>query len=238
MHFEETLKYIDNLLKSFELSLKGIHNGNLKHLSKAKSTIKSANKQLPILHNNILKLSRYDKDESLEKSALYGKVLSCLNSITDHTTYICTQNLNYFDNNHTKFSDVQLQELNSLFKSLIQLISNFKAELTNRTFTDGEEFKSQLNEIKNNVKKYYDNQLKRFRKSGKNLRRNRLFFDNISDIDAIADNIEIVKKLTEHLFSEKLELLTDSPAKRVQLIEGDGIVEKKEEKSKKDKKSK
>lgn len=233
IYYGEILKFLDNILKSIECTLKGIQKGSLKQLAKAKASAKLANKQLPILHNDILRISKYDTDDSPDKSALYGKVLSSLNSITDHLSYICNQNLNYFDNNHTRFTDVQMQELNNLYTSLIKLVNSLKDYITNKAPKDGKEFKLLIDDIKSNVKKYYDNQLKRFRKSGKNLRRSRLFFDNLSDIDAITDNLEMIKKLTDNLFYEKFELinkLSEEKKKEVVLVENGNNIEQSKKK--------
>ncbi len=235
IYYDEILKFLNNILKAIEFTLKGIQKGSIKQLTKAKAFAKLTNKQLPILHNDILRISKYDNDDSADKSLLYGKVLSSLNSITDHLSYLSNQNLTYFDNNHTKFTDVQLQELNILFSSLIALVQSFKDTITNKTVKDGKEFNVIINEINSNVKKFYDNQLKRFRKSGKNLRRSRLFLDNISDIEAITNNLELIKKLTDNLFYEKFELVNDlleAKRKGVVLIEDGGKVSDSKKKSK------
>ena len=177
--------YLDDAAAITKKSRKGILKPKLKHLKKSKKKSKKINKKLSGLIDDILKLTKLAKEEYIESGFIYARALTDLNGISDHLEFLAEQNYEYIDNNHQNFNEEQAEELRDVYESAGDILLTIADSMREENFNREDEMFQKGDLFFKKISLYNKNQLKRVKETTSNLRRIRLFLDNLSDTETI-----------------------------------------------------
>jgi phosphate/sulfate permease len=192
--FKDVAKYIGNVREIFDSTSNGIVKQDLDLLKKSRKRTKKVNTQVNKLISEILKLTKYTDEKQLDEGYIYAKALSSLNDIGDRINFIVNENYNYTDNNHHEFLDVQVIEYREAFTNIKNLMDRTVKMVKAAEYAELPQFKKDAEEVNEIINRSIKAQLKRIKKSSSNLRRSRLYLNNMADSISIVNSLVSVCK--------------------------------------------
>lgn len=187
--FKDVAKYVGTVQDIFDNTTKGIVKQDLDLLKKSRKRTKKVNNQVNKLISEILKLTKYTDEKQLEEGYIYAKALSSLNDISDRINFIVNENYNYTDNNHHEFLDVQVMEYREAFKNIKNLMERAVKMVKTAEYNELDKFEKDAEEVNEIVNRSIKSQLKRIKKSSSNIRRSRLYLNNMADSISIVNSL-------------------------------------------------
>jgi len=187
--FDNLTKYFKSIANALTTSYSGIYNQDLKLLNKSRKQAKKIYKKSDMLVGDVLKVLKFANEKNLESGHSYAKALGALHEISSRLLYITKQNYDYFDNNHSRFQQEQIEELKEVNKQFNKLVNLTIKSFENKTLNNIDDINSSSQEFESLINKYNKNQLKRIKKSTLNKRRSMLFLNNLDDTQGMVNNI-------------------------------------------------
>jgi len=188
--FKEVGSFVYSAGEAVYLNTKGLFEEDRNALKEAKKIAKSMNRQCKAMTTSIVHTSRLSGDDSFDQ-ALANAIgaLQRLSSTVKNLTY---QSYSHIDNNHNVFNDIQAGELRQLDAKLQSVIGSAKDMSTGTGSLTLDTVHTQVGELKDLSRKFDKNQLKRTKKEKYPSRTSLLFFEILSDTNAIVDNLLIL----------------------------------------------
>ncbi|KAB2845801.1 MAG: hypothetical protein F9K45_03210 [Melioribacteraceae bacterium] len=172
-----------------ELTYKGLKNEDREIIKKAKKDTKKLKKQTTVLISNIFNAVKNLQDEDEKKDRRYGKVIASIQSIYNDTKNINQKCFDHIDNNHKKPTNQQLDELKKINDLLnIQIIESGKI-FTNKDFSSMEKFASAIEEFKQKLREFDENQLQRIKAGSSTTRGSLLYLGLLADSESLSNDI-------------------------------------------------
>jgi phosphate/sulfate permease len=187
--FKSIAKYLGTVQEIYANTSNGILQQDLDQLKKSRKKTKKVNSQVNKLVSEILRMTKYTEDDQLDEGHIYARSLTSLNDICDRLTFIANENYNYTDNNHHAFMEVQNLEYHEAFSNIKNLMERSIKMIKANDYQALPKFKKDATEINSLIDKSIKNQLKRIKKSTSNLRRSRLYLNNLSDSISIVNSL-------------------------------------------------
>jgi Na+/phosphate symporter len=125
----------------------------------------------------------------LEQGHAYAKALGALHEMASRTQYITKQIQEYFDNNHQKFQNEQVEELRLIEKGFTKILETSIEAFDNNELVELTESTESIREFNVLIRKFNKNQLKRIQKSTTNKRRSMLYLNILDDTQGIIYNL-------------------------------------------------
>ena len=141
----------------------GIETANRKKLKEVNQEVKILNHQAKTLKDNVYKVLKQLRKDSISQSHHYAQVLDYLRETAHCFTYMAKPSLEYFDNHHTPFIKIQIDELKQVsqqFKEFNQLVLN---TIENNTFSRENDILLKQAEILDLIEQFRKAQMKRLK---------------------------------------------------------------------------
>lgn len=172
-----------------ETTYKGLKNEDREIIKRAKKDTKKLKKQSSVLISNIFNAVKNLQDEDEKKDRRYGKVIASIQSIYNDTKNINQKCFDHIDNNHKKPTNQQLDELKKINDLLsVQIIESGKI-FTNKDFSSIEKFGGIIEEFKQKLHEFDENQLQRIKAGSSTTRGSLLYLGLLSDSESLSNDI-------------------------------------------------
>ena len=200
---EETVELITNIGKMIKTSGEiirsshaGLFNQNLKTLKKARKKAKKLRRANGYLINDLIKMARLETDRDLIATPNYAATFAAIGRLTENLFHLAEQNYNYLDNNHSPLTEDQINELIEVGNDVNTTLMPIFESIETLKFDKTEKITEYFDLYTKRSKIFYKNQLERVRHSTANIKRSRLFLDNITDIQAVMEASRDLYKTT------------------------------------------
>ncbi|MFH1049324.1 MAG: inorganic phosphate transporter [bacterium] len=200
--FKNLTLYFKSIANTLTSSYTGIFNQDLKVLNKARRQAKKIYKKADLLVGDVLKVLKFANEKNLESGHSYAKALGALHEISSRLLYITKQNFDYFDNNHNKFQQEQIDELKDINKHFNKLVNLSVQSYENKNLGDLVQIKYSAKEFEGLINKYNKNQLKRIKKSTLNKRRSMLYLNILDDTQGMIYNIMRITEAFKEFYED------------------------------------
>jgi len=200
--FEHITKYYKALTNSLITSFNGISNQDLKLLNKSKKQARKLSNKADLLVGDVLKVLKFANEQKLESGHSYAKALGALHEMSSRLVFITKQNFDYFDNNHNKFQNEQIEELKDLSKQFNKFVNLHINSYEKKKLKDISEMNQAAKDLENLINKFNKNQLTRIKKSTLNKRRSMLYLNILDDTSGIVANMMKVTEAFKEFYSE------------------------------------
>jgi phosphate/sulfate permease len=187
--FENISNYFKSVLNAINSSYNGLYKQDLKLLNKSRKISKKLYKNSDYLVADVLKSLKFAEERELEQGHAYAKALGALHEMASRTQYITKQIQEYFDNNHQKFQNEQVEELRLIEKGFTKILETSIEAFDNNELVELTESTESIREFNVLIRKFNKNQLKRIQKSTTNKRRSMLYLNILDDTQGIIYNL-------------------------------------------------
>jgi phosphate/sulfate permease len=199
--FDTLIKYFKSISNSLTTSYNGIFNQDLKQLNKARKQAKKISKKSDLLVADVLKVLKFADEKNLESGHSYAKALGALHEMSSRLVFITKQSFDYFDNNHNKFQNEQIEELKDVNKQFNKIINTSVQAYEKKKMNDLALINQSAKEFELLVNKYNKSQLKRIKKSTLNKRRSMLFLNILDDTQGMVYNLLRINEAFREFYS-------------------------------------
>ncbi len=203
MLFEKISDYLKSFKDIVSKCFDGIEEENLKSLNKAYKKAKKLYKNADFLISDVLKSLKFATDEQLEQSHNYAKALGSLHEMASRIQYITEQSFKYFDNNHQKFQDEQIEEIRIIEKEFKKIMENHIIAFQELDLGKIKDVQFSTNKFEDLIIKFNKNQIKRIKKSTANKKRSILFLNILDDTHGIILNLQKVSRAFYDFYCRK-----------------------------------
>lgn len=198
--FDQIATYFETVHDAARRCYVGLMNEKSKKLKKSKKRGKKTNKKLNSLIIDILKLTSHENKDLLKSGHIYARNLSSLTGISDHLNYMVQQSHDYINNLHNPFTDDQKKELGMVCQNLESFTELAVGALRNKNFDEISKIEEKLSDTQQLIEDLNNIQLGRIKQSTTNLRRSRLYLENLSDTDRILSHMVFVCKISKEVY--------------------------------------
>ena len=143
--------------------VEGIDLEDRKKLKIVTKEVQVLNHQAKILKDNVYKVLKQLRKESISQSHHYAQVLDYLRETAHAFTYIAKPAYEYFENNHSPLLDVQIIELKTVSAEMTDFNTFILNIIDNNLFSKIDEVFAKKNEIINLIETYRKAQMKRLK---------------------------------------------------------------------------
>jgi phosphate/sulfate permease len=183
--------------EAVKLNTDGLFNEDRNAIKNAKKIAKTMNKQSKKMTTSIILTSKFDEDEDSEFDQIYANAIGALQRLSATVKNLSYQSFTHVDNNHNMFNDVQTEELQELDDKLQSFLLNLRQIFDGNSEVTLDSIHEQASAVKEMIRKCDKNQLKRTKKEKYPSRTSLLFFEILSDSNAIVDNLLILLHVAE-----------------------------------------
>ncbi len=182
---ENYFQLIDDVEKTVNLSFKGIRNYKLKHLKKANNRAKKLQVKARVLTKDFLKILKFADEKEIDKNNNFAGVVGSLHVIEDNLHKMTEAIYLYFDNNHHRFLEVQVNELERASELLCNCFDQFKKIVESKDFANFEKSVKICDEFLDVIAEFNKNQIKRIKRIPSNTKRSLLFLNILDHLELI-----------------------------------------------------
>ena len=147
----------------YEHLVEGIEQADRKELKEVVNEVKILNHQAKSLKDNVYKVLKQLRKDSVSQSHHYAQVLDYLRETAHCFTYMSTPAFEYFDNHHSPLIDIQIVELKKVsnnIKSFNKFVLNV---IENNSFSQMNDILAKQEEILHLIEGYRKTQMKRLK---------------------------------------------------------------------------
>ncbi len=156
----DTLFSVSDIYKHL---VSGIELEDRKKLKIVKNEVKVLNHQAKTLKDNVYKVLKQLRRESISESHHYTQVLDYLRETAHAFTYMVQPAFEYFENNHTPLIDVQINELKRVSASVDDFNKFVLSVIDNSNFSQMDQVLSKQEELLKLIETYRKTQMKRLK---------------------------------------------------------------------------
>ena len=143
--------------------VEGIDLEDRKKLKTVTKEVKVLNHQAKTLKDNVYKVLKQLRKESIAQSHHYAQVLDYLRETAHAFTYMVQPAFEYFENNHSPLLDVQISELKSVSAKMTEFNNFILNIIDNNSFSQIDEVFAKKNELIALIETYRKTQMKRLK---------------------------------------------------------------------------
>lgn len=187
----KTLKTVNNILIN---TISALSREDLKLLRNSSKDIKTLNKKVKYLKDNINKTIIDLQEDSIETSHYYVQVLDYLREIAHDITFITIPSLEHIDNNHKGLIPSQVDELNNILSEISKFFIIIERTIAENNYSDVDKNIEIQQKVLLTLDSYKKNQIKRIKKEEVGTKNSLLYFNIITEIkNLLLHTINILK---------------------------------------------
>ncbi len=175
----KTLKTVNNILIN---TISGISREDLKLLRNSSKDVKTLNKKVKYLKDNINNTIIDFQVDSIETGHYYVQVLDYLREIAHDLTYITLPGLEHIDNNHKGLTASQIDELNNILNEISKFFIIIERTISENNYSDVDKNIEIQQKALHILDSYRKNQIKRIKDKEVGIKNSMLYFNIITEI--------------------------------------------------------
>ncbi len=192
--FSQTIDILDKASNIINKSYKALLGNSLKSLVKSNKLSVILDSDVQIFIKNSLRMFKENVNRYPDNLYDYTKTAISYQDLADRLLIISRQNYKYISNNHNKFSEVQIAELNALIALFKQYCNVIIKLISTKNFSSNTSITTLKKEIILLINELNTNQLMRFKVAQGSSKRNMVFLHIITDM-------EYLTNLLEHIYN-------------------------------------
>lgn len=198
--------FILSTADSVDQCLNGLITGKRNKLKKTKKQVKLLSRDSDAIIGDILLFMKTSFDEEKRANPRYSREIGAMQIITANLNSLIINNFNYIDNNHKLPDEEQAEELKETANFFNDLLKRAAEILKQKRFSEIDSISSSLQELKNTIRKFDKNQMKRIKKGKSKTRLSLLFVSTLARVERIAEQVLNLIKLYDETEEKTLEL--------------------------------
>lgn len=147
----------------YENIITGIELGDRKKLKDVKKEVVIFNHQAKILKDNVYKVLKQLRKDSVSQSHHYAQVLDYLREVAHCFTFISKPAYDYFENNHSPLIPIQITELKHVSQKVVEFDRFVLSVIENNSFSKVDEVLKYQMELIALIESYRKTQMKRLK---------------------------------------------------------------------------
>ncbi|MBN1348465.1 inorganic phosphate transporter [candidate division KSB1 bacterium] len=184
----------------------GLTGGKRKELKEAKKRLKLVQIDSDAVVEDILFYLQTSRHEEKGAAPRYGRQIGAMQIIAANLSTLVTNSYDHIDNNHKAPDEEQAEELKHTTNLLIDLLQKASKALERRKFSNTNDIRKTLAELKETIRRLDKQQMKRIKKGKTKTRQSLLFVSSLGRLERIGEQVmslvELYKESAEEAHEE------------------------------------
>lgn len=202
MSFEFGGYFLQQVNSSLDACYRGLYNQDRRGLKTVRNETKRIQKMANVIIANIFKTLRLLEKEEATDIQKYALIIGVFQEIAESHRDMIIRSYLHVENQHKSLTEVQLKELAEIRECLGDLLKSASRALLEREITDYKSIIMKNRKLKNLVKEFTENQVKRIQNGSSKTRLSILYYGLIWDAQKISEqSVNLLK-----IFRDSLKL--------------------------------
>jgi phosphate/sulfate permease len=186
---DSTREYLLEVSETIDGIYSGLFLEDRDKLRLYKKNAKKVGKRSNKIVASVFKTVKLLDSDQIKKEHRYGKIITSIQEISANLKSLAQKSYEHIDNNHSKPSDEQIAELNSIAEIIKNQIAETVKVLESKNFSDLENMTKVVEEFKTLIQSSDENQIIRIKSAKNSNRLSMLYLSLLADTENISDHL-------------------------------------------------